>query len=62
MTTLSRIDASFLDNIPEYQADADALSAGYVEQVDTLLPELTVSEMLMYTAELKRPESESLKV
>ena len=29
--------------------------AGYVEQFDTLLPELTVKEMLMYTAELKRP-------
>lgn len=28
--------------------------AGYVEQFDTLLAELTVREMLMYTAELKR--------
>jgi ABC-type multidrug transport system ATPase subunit len=32
---------------------------GYVEQYDTLLPMLTVEEMLMYTAELKRPLSES---
>ena len=30
-------------------------STGYVEQFDTLLAELTVREMLMYTAELKRP-------
>lgn len=29
--------------------------AGYVEQFDTLLSELNVREMLMYTAELKRP-------
>eukprot|EP00775_Hariotina_reticulata_P005937 gene5937-6176_t len=34
---------------------------GYVEQFDTLLPILTVEEMLMYTAELKRPLSEPLK-
>eukprot|EP00877_Chromochloris_zofingiensis_P004326 jgi/Chrzof1/13895/Cz08g16130.t1 len=33
---------------------------GYVEQFDTLLPTLTVEEMLMYTAELKRPISEPL--
>jgi len=32
---------------------------GYVEQFDTLLPLLTVEEMLLYTAELKRPLSES---
>ena len=32
---------------------------GYVEQFDTLLPILTVEEMLLYTAELKRPMSES---
>jgi ABC-type multidrug transport system ATPase subunit len=31
---------------------------GYVEQFDTLLPNLTVEEMLSYTAELKRPLSE----
>jgi len=30
-----------------------------VEQFDTLLPMLTVEEMLMYTAELKRPVGES---
>lgn len=30
---------------------------GYVEQFDTLLPILTVEEMLLYTAELKRPHS-----
>jgi hypothetical protein len=29
-----------------------------VEQFDTLLPILTVEEMLMYTAELKRPLKE----
>lgn len=28
---------------------------GYVEQFDTLIGELTVTEMLMYTAELKLP-------
>ncbi|KAJ9516890.1 hypothetical protein QJQ45_027319 [Haematococcus lacustris] len=33
---------------------------GYVEQFDTLLGILTVHEMLMYTAELKRPMHESL--
>ncbi|EFN50715.1 hypothetical protein CHLNCDRAFT_142571 [Chlorella variabilis] len=31
---------------------------GYVEQFDTLLESLTVQEMLMYTAELKRPVDE----
>lgn len=30
-----------------------------VEQYDTLLPTLSVEEMLMYTAELKRPVTES---
>ncbi|PNH05918.1 ABC transporter G family member 18 [Tetrabaena socialis] len=34
---------------------------GYVEQFDTLLGELTVREMLLYTAELKRPTSEPLE-
>ncbi|GMH35776.1 hypothetical protein BSKO_03644 [Bryopsis sp. KO-2023] len=33
---------------------------GYVEQFDTLLDILTVYEMLMYTAELKRPVSEPI--
>ncbi|PNW71306.1 hypothetical protein CHLRE_16g648700v5 [Chlamydomonas reinhardtii] len=33
---------------------------GYVEQFDTLLPILTVREMLLYTAELKRPLGEPL--
>ncbi|KAK9906864.1 hypothetical protein WJX75_009364 [Coccomyxa subellipsoidea] len=33
---------------------------GYVEQFDTLLPELTVREMLLYTAELKCEMSEPL--
>jgi ABC-type uncharacterized transport system YnjBCD ATPase subunit len=33
---------------------------GYVEQFDTLLGILTVEEMLLYTAEMKRPISESL--
>ncbi|EFJ42159.1 hypothetical protein VOLCADRAFT_107413 [Volvox carteri f. nagariensis] len=33
---------------------------GYVEQFDTLLGDLTVREMLMYTAELKRPMEEPL--
>ena len=33
---------------------------GYVEQFDTLLGILTVEEMLLYTAELKRPMSEPL--
>ena len=32
---------------------------GYVEQFDTLLPILTVEEMLAYTADLKRPMEES---
>ena len=36
------------------------LTAGYVEQFDTLLPELTVREMLLYTAELKCEMSEPL--
>ncbi len=35
-------------------------AAGYVEQFDTLLPELTVREMLLYTAELKCEMSEPL--
>eukprot|EP00798_Chlamydomonas_sp_ICE-L_P008106 gene8106-1352_t len=34
---------------------------GYVEQFDTLLGMLTVEEMLMYTAEMKRPASESVQ-
>lgn len=34
---------------------------GYVEQFDTLLDILTVEEMLLYTAELKRPTSEPLE-
>lgn len=34
---------------------------GYVEQFDTLLDILTVEEMLMYTAELKRPRQEPLE-
>ncbi|KAG2450267.1 hypothetical protein HYH02_004778 [Chlamydomonas schloesseri] len=34
---------------------------GYVEQFDTLLGSLTVYEMLLYTAELKRPTSEPLE-
>ncbi|GLC56436.1 hypothetical protein PLESTB_001104600 [Pleodorina starrii] len=34
--------------------------AGYVEQFDTLLGDLTVREMLLYTAELKRPMHEPL--
>ena len=34
---------------------------GYVEQFDTLLPILTVEEMMLYTAELKRPMSESIE-
>eukprot|EP00210_Caulerpa_lentillifera_P002676 g2556.t1 len=34
---------------------------GYVEQFDTLLSTLTVKEMMMYTAELKRPEWEPLE-
>ena len=38
------------------------MTAGYVEQFDTLLPELTVTEMLMYTAELKRKRKEPLAV
>lgn len=33
---------------------------GYVEQFDTLLGQLTVYEMLLYTAEMKRPMSETL--
>jgi len=33
---------------------------GYVEQFDTLLDIFTVREMIMYTAELKRPVSEAL--
>lgn len=33
---------------------------GYVEQFDTLLPELTVAEMLLYTAELKCAVSVSI--
>jgi predicted ABC-type transport system involved in lysophospholipase L1 biosynthesis ATPase subunit len=32
---------------------------GYVEQGDTLIGSLTVFDMLMYTAELKRPREES---
>ena len=36
--------------------------AGYVEQFDTLIPVLTVHEMLLYTAELKTSRSVSLQV
>lgn len=38
-----------------------SVNAGYVEQFDTLLDILTVEEMLMYTAELKRPLEQSKK-
>ena len=34
---------------------------GYVEQFDTMLDILTVREMLLYTAELKRPVKEPMK-
>ena len=34
---------------------------GYVEQFDTLIAALTAREMLLYTAELKRPMQESLQ-
>ena len=34
---------------------------GYVEQFDTLIPILTVEEMLMYTAELKLPSSTTVE-
>ena len=34
---------------------------GYVEQFDSLLPSLTVEEMLLYTSELKRPMSEPME-
>ena len=37
-----------------------ACATGYVEQFDTLLSELTVREMLLYTAELKCSLKESL--
>jgi len=37
-------------------------SAGYVEQTNSLISELTVAEMLLYTAELKRDPAEPLKV
>ena len=37
------------------------LAEGYVEQFDTLLPELTVAEMLLYTAELKCPVTVSFQ-
>jgi ATP-binding cassette, subfamily G (WHITE), member 2 len=33
---------------------------GYVEQQDTLIHTLTVEQMIMYTAELKRPREESV--
>lgn len=38
------------------------MTAGYVEQTNSLISELTVAEMLMYTAELKRDPREPLKV
>lgn len=42
---------------PHISSLCDVGLAGYVEQFDTLLPELTVTEMLLYTAELKCPVS-----
>lgn len=36
--------------------------SGYVEQFDTLIPVLTVFEMLLYTAELKTPRAVGLMV
>ena len=38
------------------------LGAGYVEQTNSLISELSVAEMLMYTTELKRDRQEPLKV
>ena len=46
---------------PQTPCASSAPLCSYVEQFDTLIPELTVEEMLMYTAELKRPRSESLE-
>ena len=49
--------------IPRFGLDSPfytSIPAGYVEQFDTLVPELTVREMLLYTAELKCPQSEPL--
>ncbi|EFN51572.1 hypothetical protein CHLNCDRAFT_140061 [Chlorella variabilis] len=48
--------APHLSPAPEFCPYATAC---YVEQFDTLLGTLTVEEMLMYTAELKRPISQS---
>ena len=40
----------------------DGSCEGYVEQTNSLISELTVAEMLLYTAELKRDPQEPLKV
>jgi ABC-type multidrug transport system ATPase subunit len=37
------------------------VGAGYVEQTNSLISELTVVEMLLYTAELKRCRDEPLE-
>ena len=59
MVTVEAIQLSLLHYEPKpYTLE----TAGYVEQFDTLLPELTVFEMLMYTAELKQPRSVPLQV
>ena len=39
--------------LPSWVPDVAHHRAGYVEQFDTMLPELSVREMLLYTAELK---------
>ena len=46
--------------VPISGLDTSPCRSGYVEQFDTLVPELTVREMLLYTAELKCPRSEPL--
>ena len=57
--TSGKIEGDIRYNGVKPSASLLKTTVGYVEQFDTLVPNLTVFEMLLYTAYLKRPSSES---
>ncbi|GLI69464.1 hypothetical protein VaNZ11_014081 [Volvox africanus] len=59
--TMGRVEGELLFSGIKPSLEYRRRYCGYVEQFDTLLPILTVREMLLYTAELKRQLSEPLE-